>query len=102
MRSSVRRGPVGSVGWLMPGQSCRNHQPRYSCAEAPAGGRPMALLWVSRGTRTGGRLMVQGLRRSMGVVGVLAVVMVALSATAATELHAAIVKPTYVTSTGGG
>src|SRR6478672_1352446 len=46
--------------------------------------------------------MVQGLRRVAAVVGVLAAVVVALSATAATELHAAIVKPTYVTSIGGG
>jgi len=46
--------------------------------------------------------MVQGLRRVTGVVGVLAAAMVALSATAATELHASIVKPTYVTSIGGG
>jgi DNA-binding beta-propeller fold protein YncE len=35
-------------------------------------------------------------------VVVLAAVMVGASATAATELHAAIVKPTYVTSIGGG
>jgi DNA-binding beta-propeller fold protein YncE len=40
--------------------------------------------------------------RVAGVVAVLAAVMVASSATAATELHAAIVKPTYVTSIGGG
>lgn len=50
----------------------------------------------------GAELIVLGLRRVVGVAALLAAVIVAMSATAATELHAAIVKPTYVTSIGGG
>ncbi len=63
----------------------------------------MALFWASHGSANWGQNDgARSVRRVTGVVVVLAAVMVASSATSATELHAAIVKPTYVTSIGGG
>src|SRR6476659_1067147 len=63
----------------------------------------MALVWVSHGSAKWGQNDgARPVRRATGVVVALAAVIGASSATAATELHAAIVKPTYVTSIGGG